>query len=993
MDEACKMFENTEEFRLIDVDGVLWSNPNYKVIPEPSGFGNIKITLSRNPDDRGGANFEFGQAERSLGFDKACQKQDILDIIEAKGVDANIIFQYYHIKSGVYTLQYQGQIVPSSMREVDYEVDLRVKRTDFGDKFRTRFEADQSYADDLDLDGNKIDPIEPLEIGLHSQALSFGYQAQQQVSGIATNYNVVQPWDFGDGDIPSVGFLLLDLQDVIYNDINTSLQIFTYPASYVGVDFFWQVYDGSDNYSFIYNIFEQSLYNIKCIDPGVYNIRLQYVGYVFVNWVNNWNILLIGRRVRIRPIARQYSALGVLKSEKIFGDIIIGDFSETWQEGSFFVLNLDEQVTMEAGDQIFFFAAISNESTSSFDNPSASATYEVYGNVGVLYIDTISTVDSTPCRGGMIYDVMNRLIKKSIGNNIEQFKINLSTDSGTFIQGENITSSSGGKGLVYSKTLNEIEVISVTGTFNTSDTVNTTSGGIGLIGYVDSGQVLDSTLIGRKVHGYADDGCASYNFITNGLSIRGFVNDEWKANLYYRKGDKVEYLGDNYEYINNTPTNNNLPTNPVFWQKATYRQISTSIEKILDFLRFRYGAGFAVVKQEGLGFGTLIDTKITKVLIEKKDVFFQDKLIMELPNVENPIVKKVNKEIIFNEIQSGYSIYGEPNESGSLGGFNTIRNDVTPIEKEKKELKQVADVCTDGSEIERLRRATINETENESDDKDEETIIIKCQLTSLSNVYDTGADGSGLSLEWFTAPNRVRINGLNTRQIEIGDVFHWLTPTNSAATITDISFNSLDNRMTLTLDQAHGLLGVNNLPFYVNDSGNDPKEVFFPERLEEITDVEGVDAPSTVYNLTHAPTNMLINNFDWFGSAYQSKDGGRELIFGQGKNNYLMKKAYRNTDCEPTTDQIQENQSFELSVLRSYNPELFTPYIYEVKSNMKYSDLVRLKDAMINESSEDINFGYVEFDDNQGNVVQGYPFKITYSPLTSQATLLLWGKA
>ena len=988
---ACTMYSNTEQFRLVDVDEVLWSNPNYQIIPEPSNFGSIQLTLDRNIEDRGGANFEFGQAETSLGFDKSCRKSDILEIINQKGVDANIILEYYHQINNEWVLQYSGYIVPSSMSEVDYEVDFRVKRTDFGDSFRTRFEVQQGIDGDIDLDGGTISTLVPLEIGMHSQGLSFNYQSQIQDPLVVSNVATKSKWDFGNGEIPSFGFVMHDTQYEVADNIGTSLNIQTYPTAFIPVNVLWQSINGGDDYTWIDEIRVQGLYNIEVIDPGIYTIIYNFRGSIQAFATSPSGFPHLPGQVRVRTWARVYNSIGLIKIDLLLDNQVIGDpLTTSWLDDTTFDASINQTVTLEAGDRIHFFTTAN--SSVNMSGEKMEFTYGTFGVFGSMFIDTVSTVDSTICKGVPIYEALNRLIQKAVGTNIEQFDLSLSNVLGAFVQGDEITSTGGGRGVVYGIDGNIVTVIGASGVFVNGNSVTTTSGGTGTIDYLDAGNVIESKLIGRITQGEVEDGCAAWNYITNGLSVRGFTDPLWDSTLYYRKGDKVTYQDKSYEYIFNIPSQGNLPTNTTYWKIATFRKISTSIKKIMDFLKFRYGAGFAVVKTEGLGYGTLTDKKVTRILIEEKKAFFQDKLIMTLPNVQNPINKKINKNIIYNEIQVGYSVFAEPNEAGSIGGFNTIRNDVSPIQKEKKKLGMVVDACTDGQEIERLRRATVNETSNESDDKDEETMIVKCRNINIDYPYQTAQAGSGLSLEWF-APDRVRINGMNTSQIEIGDKFIYLNPAIVSFDIVLVLFNEADNRMVLEFSAPHGLLGINNFPFYINNGANEKKEVFLPERVENITNIVNAIDSASEYNMDHAPTNFLISNFDWYGSAYKSKDGSSKLIFTSGKNNYFFGKAYRTTDCNPTTDQIVENQDFELSVLRSYNPEIFTEYTYDVDAHMSYSQFISLKQAMINEAQTDINYGYVEFIDNEGNLIQGYPMKISYNPLSTLTKVLIWGKA
>lgn len=160
------LYEGVDEFRLYDLDEVVLpaSPDNFIVIEEPIGFDDLTIILKRRPEDRGGVNFEFGDAESLLEFDAPAGKSTIEQIFDANGTDSRIRLEYR--SDGV--IRYRGNLVMSSMDKEDATIGFRVKRYDFDNKLQTRFDSIIDLESNETFDGAAITPLTLDELALHS---------------------------------------------------------------------------------------------------------------------------------------------------------------------------------------------------------------------------------------------------------------------------------------------------------------------------------------------------------------------------------------------------------------------------------------------------------------------------------------------------------------------------------------------------------------------------------------------------------------------------------------------------------------------------------------------------------------------------------------------------------------------------------------------------------------------------------------------------------
>ena len=279
-------------------------------------------------------------------------------------------------------------------------------------------------------------------------------------------------------------------------------------------------------------------------------------------------------------------------------------------------------------------------------------------------------------------------------------------------------------------------------------------------------------------------------------------------------------------------------------------------------------------------------------------------------------------------------------------------------------------------------------------EKDDDSFVIKIHEFGATEFYNPALYGSDdfLNIQRDATNSRIIINGLVIPGIQTNDFINIDGATNRQIDGTPI-LDYTNNRTILPCStETQDDIIFNQFNFRQSDDST-PRYTYTPERLEGFSNVTGLIDARTVYNLDHANTQFLLWNFGWFGGTLDKKSNADVIRFLTKKAITTLEKQYDFSACGLTTESINERQNFTLMDLRAWNPTLFNEFLYEIDAQLGIEDLLRLKEALRNESAEDINYGFVEFEDNFGNTIQAFPFKIEYNPVTLRTTFICWGKA
>lgn len=1030
--------EPDEKFYIVDVDKLYVSSPVR--INEPENFGSIRLFMDGKIENRGGMDFEFGDKESQIGFDRVTYKGTdepqtesgfsvIENVMDLAGSDANLELRYYYQGN----VRYIGAIIPSSIDEgLTKGKFFRVKKINYGDKLVTRFDTEIDIESDQDLDGNTIAPHSTINIPMHSKKV---YE-----EGI---HNVLDPEEFDAG--PSLGTGITYNAGLLwgisaFNEIEKSYDNMQALSDFA-IFSDESIANDDDRYALKNPLVEQELYAYKASGNNdviqlsmrhVFEITLDTTGvtgggstgpgdeirsYRVVIWVIN----RVGDTVTFKEEIEQVVASTTLNVSSHNPTV---DFT------------FSEEITLDAGDEIYYAYMYALGGSISWPNFQFDV-MTTQGTEGYFIIESVSSELPSQCRVMNIFDAINACLQKVVGSSgVGEMKQYISQDSGTLVTGEYIDGqTSNASGLIYQKSGPVLIIIECEGTFvSGEEIVGRNSSATGTILHFSSGQwqngygestihvMLDAPILENAdcaLISATTDACGGLNYVSNVFAVRDFIEPEYNANKYYKEDDKVRYEGAVYRYINGTIASGNLPTNATYWELTTGRSIKTSLQKLLGFATLRYGLGMSVIKEKGSGFGTDTSQRITKMKLDKMSNFFADKEIMTLSDVIS-VRRSMNTEIIHNKIKSGYSLYSQPNERDSLNAFLTQRNDLTPIEKDDNPLEMVADVLVDGNEIERFRRLKFSESPNEADAKDDDTVIIKCQRFNSSNpisylndeqfAFADITNGKFVQMQTYpsTLQKYVILHGFFfADQISVGDE---ITITGIPLNLDGTPLGSSDTE-TFEIDSIVYLPGSSPFSFqsavvietsdtfsFANYIVQDYQVYFdvdliMPQRSEGFSNIKETVDQYTEYNIDHVVSNFLINNFPWYGSGLIKKSGDKKIKFTSGKSNVFFQKEYDSDTCEPSDEIVVENQDFTLSKMRTWNSEIFGMWEYTIECKMSYSVFERFREALINESDEDINNGwvYLPFGVDQ-TLIKVFCIQVEYSPRNNRVNIVAWEK-
>lgn len=195
-----------------------------KVISEPDGWKGAKIIFERHPEFMSLVEYYEGSANGGFIFYGSDGRVDggidfIKEIEQTYGFDARIdITVEYTPDDILYQTLFEGQLDLSAKNELkDNRMQVPIIRDDFWAKFINRMETPVDLSSLVDLDGNAVDPVTPIELMLTPQRLRqifhANYTNDNSTDGVR-QYQI-DPGEYG----------IIDFEHPIVDEIN---ERFTY---------------------------------------------------------------------------------------------------------------------------------------------------------------------------------------------------------------------------------------------------------------------------------------------------------------------------------------------------------------------------------------------------------------------------------------------------------------------------------------------------------------------------------------------------------------------------------------------------------------------------------------------------------------------------------------------------------------------------------------------------------------------------------------------
>jgi len=171
-------------------------------------------------------------------------------------------------------------------------------------------------------------------------------------------------------------------------------------------------------------------------------------------------------------------------------------------------------------------------------------------------------------------------------------------------------------------------------------------------------------------------------------------------------------------------------------EETKVAQLNFSFKNLYENLNNQFNLGVGVFYDE--------DESRYKIIIEEKEYFFQETIVLEIP--ADVIVKDSYKRIrdldfYYNEIESGYN-YEKLQDTGGLTEYNSLINSSTPAANENK-LNIISEYVGSGYVMESARRTVYEATETTDNKYDNNNLIF--------NVYDNSGTYIQRTTEGFVS--------------------------------------------------------------------------------------------------------------------------------------------------------------------------------------------------------------------------------------------------
>jgi hypothetical protein len=163
------------------------------------------------------------------------------------------------------------------------------------------------------------------------------------------------------------------------------------------------------------------------------------------------------------------------------------------------------------------------------------------------------------------------------------------------------------------------------------------------------------------------------------------------------------------------------------------------------------------------------------------------------------------------------------------------------------------------------------------------------------------------------------------------------------------------------------------------------------EKNEPFDSVTGVISPNTIYNGRHNIKNMLYNSAPLINSGLNYNDNADLVRNTFYKNNGDAALQFKVGDGFNTLDpdrlNVTQKANLRVDEINQRN-RLFLPIIVSLSCPLGIDEITYIKDACLNQNADDVNFGYVAYDDDFGVERKIFITELKYTPKTNVAQIV-----
>ena len=399
----------------------------------------------------------------------------------------------------------------------------------------------------------------------------------------------------------------------------------------------------------------------------------------------------------------------------------------------------------------------------------------------------------------------------------------------------------------------------------------------------------------------------------------------------------------------------------------------------------------------GLGY-TIFEPvpNVFKIKMERYEFFYQDVEVDFFETViDGSFILEIDKDIIFNEISVGYKDFPRStneNKGNNLDEFNTVQKLLTPIKSVKKKVDYISEAIGSGYLIENQRREQFKDVPSETVSNDEKLFCIDSvdnDTYTLENAFGTGKQ----NVIADAVANTLSLLG-GYFDIRVGDsiVLDRIGGSSFLEGTYDIESVEIVGERTL-----YGCDSVTS-----SGSSDSEWDITLPEsrlraaRNENFDSLTNVISPTTIYNAGINPKYMVKNHALIFNSGLNPKPDTAIITTQDAKLNDEMTCRFSTAQGEYNKDPqttVEMGGNMELKDVQGY-AKLFSGVLIKFKTNIGYNRVLAIRDAMLNQSTNNDNFGYLRVKDYEGNEHTGWIKSdgMTYNPLNQEVSFILKGR-
>lgn len=655
-------------------------------INEPIKWSDVQVSVEFDEAARA-FKFEFTDKDVLLEFDTAAGFLLLMEELKKNGVEGDASLKFGEVsQDGVVTILYEGNINFESKIVGKYSVKFNCEKRSLGEKFRTYYDTKTNIFATHSLGGNPMTPLSTTKLFLHPRQLTyqanFNYNYNTALTGVAT-YSNITTYSLGQRVKSKTGKVYESLQN-----LNTGHDPITSPTWWkLSINFPWTL-------------------DADTTDPF---FKLAVPPYKALS--NNVDGLLEPNQPDGQLLYTGLTLPGNLTKRSFFIEF----------HGRFFVNTADSGVFPQIGIAVYKRSNISG---------------------GVFTTHPTIPVGDTNNR-----DVIGTSIQTGNVEHTNEFGfvmngiIDLFADEALFIQAFVYTDTTADSFFwenfsdfylnIRERTVYDASAIDALRLHETINRqIETTT---------DRTNILKSNFIGRTDLGYAQNGCASNQYVMNGAMIRKLLS----SNFIMSSKDWFSAI------------------NALYCMGMSIERNNTGGE----FIRF-----------------------------EPIEFFFKNVLLMRLDSISD-YEKTSESKLLFNEIEVAASKYPQDNQQDSLEDFMTKMNYTTALTKIKNKLTIALTWILSPYYIEYTRRQSFEINPSNSYETDADTFLI-------SGTSPTDQLASEISVEWNSVDSTATVAGIVSAIVGDILTFSGGGTNDGDYTIIDVDFPLSFDSTVLTLSAA-----------------------------------------------------------------------------------------------------------------------------------------------------------------------------------------------